>query len=349
MEVLINDIKSRIENTDKAGREGAIFTTNYNGQTKAIKLYHEEKRTDFTERKIMAFVDRFNCLDLNGIENYIAYPELAVFDSENNSFCGFLMKYFQDCLCLDEVKFDPLKNKYKHEKMDDAEAIDIIQKLFSYTKCLHKAGIVLGDVNPENILLEKNGFQPVIVDFDSAQIGTYYSNTNRTNYIDPAVHTEGQERNMYFIYTTDSDIFALAVIGYEFIVGANPFFFPTSDASGKGSATEWKKKHYLSMLDYFENNKNKTSKFEFDIFYSSTCKYIIERLRYLKKNHSNIYEYFTSVFVNNRREYYLKEDISAVRRIARRSNIEKKELIPQTKVDPDELRIFMGQFSISYE
>ena len=121
------------------------------------------------------------------------YPELPVYDSQLSS-SSFLMKYFNSHSNLFDNKYT-LIFSFRNEEINDDKAIAIISTLFAYLEVLHRAGFILGDINPDNILLDKS-FMPAIVDFDSAQLGTYYSNTKRQDYIDPSIALMVTEENI---------------------------------------------------------------------------------------------------------------------------------------------------------
>jgi len=342
MNVIIKRNTYNLSETNFFGREGDIYTVDQMPE-KLVKIYVQEKCTSYTERKVTAIINRFRNLDLRGIEKYIAFPEVPVYRAANQHFCGFLMKNFCNCSKLLNNRFDLKTFKYKEQIINDSKAVSIIEMLFSYLELLHRMGFVLGDVNPENILIDKNKYMPYIVDIDSVQLGTYYSNTKREQYIDPQVRVDGFGRKKYFIYNTDSDIYALTVVCYEFIIGIHPYFFQTTEPTD----TEFKKKKSLSFLDYFENNISKTRSYDFKVFTNPASQLAEKRLNEIKEKYPALFEYFCNTFLSGNRSYFgnnkleinpsgLKED----------SNSFISELLPQSKSDPDELELFLEQFKI---
>lgn len=342
MNVLIKNKNYTLQEIGKFGREGEIYSVIISPDTKLVKLYDTDRRTAFIQRKVTAIINKFRYIDLGGVENFIAYPELPVYDSQTKQFCGFLMKYFNSHSNLFDNKYDLNLSSFRNEEINDDKAIAIISTLFAYLEVLHRAGFILGDINPDNILLDKS-FMPAIVDFDSAQLGTYYSNTKRQDYIDPSVRIDGYGRKKYFIYTTDSDIYAMAIVCYEFMVGIHPYFFQTSIPTD----TEYKKKNALSLIDYLENNTSKTNRFNFEIFVNPAYNASKDRLKEIKINHNNLYQFFKTVFSEGGRYYFGNKKYDIASKSSTEYDSAVANLIPQSKEDPEELEMFMKHFKIS--
>lgn len=344
MKVLINNKSYELAEPIKFGGEGDIYTIEIGGEKKCIKIYYPEKRTPFNEKKIYILINKFKRISFGGIENYLGFPELPVYDS-SRKFCGFMMKYFNNHTQISELKFSNNNFNYGNDKIYKDEIIfKLCDNLFYYLKILHKAGIILGDVNPANILIDKNNLTPCIVDFDSVQVGSFYSNSNKKEYIDPSVRIDGNGKNKYFIYTTDSDIYSLAVIFYELIIGPNPHYYQTTDARD----TYYKKSIDLSFLDYFINNKSKIEKHSLELEHNANITAFNERLQYIKEYYPNVFSYLKSIFSEGKRFYFYYK-------LNRPVNIHKKdgvlefkeiELVTQSKEDPEELDLFMKQFEL---
>ncbi|MBX3008044.1 MAG: hypothetical protein KF816_08465 [Melioribacteraceae bacterium] len=345
MKVTINNAEYLLNDTNKYGGEGDIYTVNFNGEMKCVKIYDYSKRTPFNERKIISLISRLKRINLGGIEDNIAYPEYPVYDSKTKRFCGFVMKYFNNHMMILDLKYSNNNYSYGDTNINDIDILKLVDNLFFYLRILHKVGFVLGDVNPENILIDKTSLLPAFVDFDSVQVGSFFSNTKRNDYIDPSVKTDGYGRSRHFIYTTDSDIFSMSIIAYELILGTKPHFFQTSNPT----ETNFKKKIGLSLLDYYMENFDKINDYSLNIEKNNFYKIIYERLNYLKNHHSSIFNFFKGIFTEGKRYYYYYQQIRTINIQKRHGiiDISETELISQSKADPDELEIFMKQFNIS--
>ena len=345
MNIKIKSKNYTVVETGKGGREGEIYTILNFDDSKAVKIYEEEKRTPQTQRKVSAFINKFRNINLGGVEKFVAYPELQIYDSETRQYLGFLMKYFNNHLPFFQNSYDLNQKSFKNTSIDDDIAEGIISTLFAYLEVLHKAGIILGDINPENILLVEN-FMPAIVDFDSAQLGTFYSSMHRIKYIDPSVRIDGVGRNKHFVYTIDSDIYAMAIVCYEFIIGIHPYFFQTTVATD----TDYKKRNGICFIDFLENNKEKTNEFDFDIVKNPAFEATKERLNEINTYKPDLYNFFKMIFSNDERYYFgkIRFYINKRKIVDEHDNLN-IELLPQSKEDPVELEVFMNQFNIKFE
>ncbi|MBL8080454.1 MAG: serine/threonine protein kinase [Anaerolineales bacterium] len=347
MKILIKNQEYELQDIGKFGREGEIYSIKGYSSSKLAKIYDDERRTAYTERKVTAIINKFRSLHWGGLEDFVAFPEFPIYEAESRKFCGFLMKNFSVHSDLFDNRYDLRRSVFKNEKLDDSMAVSVVVTLFTFLQALHKAGFILGDINPDNILLEAESFVPVLIDFDSIQLGTFYSNTNRQAYIDTSVRADGYGSKRHFIYTTDSDIYALAIVCYEFIIGIHPYFFQTSIPTD----TEFKKARELSMLDYVENNVSKTSGFGFNIFENPAYWAALHRLQKIKDSHKELYKFFREVFVENRRKYFSTKESKyyklGTKEIDLEDDVQAGDLLPTTKEDPDELELFMKQFGLS--
>lgn len=343
MKVIINNKEYSLTDINKFGGEGDLYTVNYLGETKCVKIYNPEKRTPFNEKKIYILINKFKRISFGGIENYLGYPELPVYDTSRN-FCGFMMKYFGNHSQISELKFSNNHFNYGNTELSDDAVFKLCDNLFFYLKILHKAGIILGDVNPENILIDKANFNPCVVDFDSVQVGSFYSSSNRKEYIDPSVRVDGNGKHRYFIYTTDSDIYSLATIFYELVVGPKPHFYTTTDPTD----TFYKKSIDLSFLDFYLDNTDKIKKHSYQLQEDKDFVAYKERLQYLQEYYPNIFSYLKSIFSEGKRYYFYYKQNRPVNIHKKDGVLEFKEveLITQSKEDPEELELFMKQFNL---
>ncbi len=324
------------------GGEGEVYMINYDGENRCVKIYHPDKRTAFVERKVLTLINKFQMMDLGVIGQQIAYPELPVYESGSNKFCGFLMKYFQTPKRLIEFTYSKVDEKFGESQLSEKDAIQIVDDLFYKLKILHRVGLVIGDLNPENILIDPDNYSSFLVDVDSFQIGSYYSNSRRKDYFDPSVKIDGYGKAKYFIYSIHSDIYSMSTIAYEFLVGSNPHYFSTLTPSD----TYFKKQKDLSLLDYFVGNKNKA--YADEILFKDEMYYLhIARLNYLKENSFDFFLFLKAIFSEGKRYYYGKERKEI--KIQKRKGLltlKESELIPQEKEDPEVLELFLNQYQL---
>ena len=108
--------------------------------------------------------------------------------------------------------------------LDQASALDILGHVCGGLEAAHRAGVVHGDLKPENIMLPLDGGPPKIVDF----IGLRRVEPDGTIIGTPAYMAPEQLRGDP--PCVPSDIFSLGVMAFEMLTGRLPF--------GRGTAGE---------------------------------------------------------------------------------------------------------------
>ena len=206
----------------------------------------------------------------------------------------------------------------------------------------------MGDINPGNILFNVRTKKPVIVDIDSAQIGNFRSVAKTDDYFDPNVEIDIHDDESYYSYTTDSDIFGMTALSFEFVTGLNPFDVATqSELTLEQNITRGN-----SYIKY--HNLIKRGNKVFEIENDEGCQYCCARLDHLLEHHPKLYHHFASVLVYKKREYFLAPNFWKVRsgkRTVRRkkwSDYRGNKHIPKArKNDPAELNHFMNTYNIN--
>ena len=344
MEVILNKKIVKLQQTEMFGTEGEIFILADRGKTKCVKIYEPYKRTPYLEKKVLSLIQKFSQLSLGKVDSQIAFPEALVYDTKSRKFCGYVMKYFENHQQISKFSYDFNTFSYGESQRDDDFFISIVDLLFAYLKTLHKAGIILGDINPQNILISKKGI-PALVDIDSAQIGTFHSSSQRKDYKDPKVQTDGFGTNKYFVYSSDSDIFSMGIIAYELIVGANPFYYQTSPISD----SYYKKEQDISLLDYIFNTQTKSTMNNYKIIKNNFYYATMQRLFNLTEQYPKFTNHLKETFIHSKRAYFSlidREDFQiSFKKFKHIKSVE--NVIVSSKSDPEELTHFMEQYKIS--
>jgi len=181
------------------GGEGRVMDI---GRGRAAKLYHDDNPP--------ITPDRFKSLFLLDPSTFTRPLEL-LFNSKKQ-IVGFIM----DMLSND---YFPLYSAYsnnfcKRHGVDEKIKIKIVKKLISSVDYAHKKNIVIGDLNPFNIMINDTGVTSFI-DVDSYQTpGTQHSGKLLDDIRD----------HLYMGHiNNESDYFALAVITFNFLTNMHPF------------------------------------------------------------------------------------------------------------------------------
>lgn len=166
-------MKYELDKELKSGGEGIVYTIKGKPHSVA-KIYKKERISDpqlheATKNKILAMLDMHFDPKLNG-RVVVAWPEDCLFDS-SGFFAGFVMPKIENMKSLiwasrpsDRAILWP--NGYRWHY-----SVAIAFNLALTIEHIHKAGIIVGDMNTNNILIDEKG-NVTLIDADSFNVTT---------------------------------------------------------------------------------------------------------------------------------------------------------------------------------
>ena len=199
-----------------AGGEAAIYSTN---TPYVAKVYKEENNTRRKCEKIRLMLSKnIKC-------EGICYPVAELYNA-NDEFIGFMMpsakgKELQRGIFLAKPLF--MKNFPGWKKKDTVQlCITILQKI----KYLHDRNIIMGDINPANILVV-SPTEVYFVDTDSYQVEDFPCPVGTVNYTAPEIQ---RKRFSEFLRTMGNENFAVATLLFMIMLPGKP---PYSQQGGE--------------------------------------------------------------------------------------------------------------------
>ncbi|HEY9672515.1 MAG TPA: hypothetical protein V6D11_13795 [Waterburya sp.] len=200
--------------------EGEVWQTNYSGYL--AKIYHSFEFERIEKLKVMV---THPPKDPNAHLNHIslAWPQ-ELLKSSNNSILGFLMPAIAGSKELLDI-YSAKRRKQLHLEVDWKFLHTTALNIASIIEAIHAEGYVLGDIKPQNILVNNRAL-PSIIDTDSFQVrhpntGQVYRCLVGSEGFTP-VELMGQD----FRTTNQTEVhdyFRLAVIIYLLLFGDKPF------------------------------------------------------------------------------------------------------------------------------
>jgi len=183
------------------GGEGAVVTLP-NTPGYVAKIYHVGIKPISKEK--------FTVLEKLD-ENYFVKPKSLLFNSKNKV-AGFIMEYLDQSFFQISTIFS--KQFCKQNKIDGKIKRKMLEKLISAVKYAHDNNIIIGDLNPYNIMVNKAG---VIKFIDVDSYGTMANPHNGIMLEDI--------RDFYYQgrVTFNSDFFALGVLTFNMLSFTHPF------------------------------------------------------------------------------------------------------------------------------
>lgn len=198
----------RLVKAGKSGGEGMIYQTDI--PNVVAKIYKQGKldKAKYNKLKLM-MTKSINC-------SGVCFP-IALLYNNQNEFVGFLMnkaegKELQKCLFIPQL----LKKNFPNWKKKDTVQLCItILKKFKY---LHDRNIILGDINPNNILVV-SPTEVYFVDTDSYQIEGYPCPVGTINYTAPEIQKKKFET---FLRSMGNEQFAVATLLFMIMLPGKP-------------------------------------------------------------------------------------------------------------------------------
>lgn len=201
------------------GGEGQVFKT-VGGHV--AKIFGEEQNLSLVEGKVRLMIK--SGLSFQGI----CFPKQLLENAEGE-FQGYLMDPAEG-VELQVSIFQPKLLAKKFPSWTRVELCQLCLKLIEIFEYLHNNGVIVGDINPQNILVTED-LKVFIVDTDSFQIGGKPCPVGTTHFTAPEIQGEKFES---FLRTEKHEYFAVATLLFMmFLPGKSPYSF-----QGGGSVKE---------------------------------------------------------------------------------------------------------------
>lgn len=195
----------------RTGGEGAVYLTDTDF---ICKIYKQDKLTKFRKEKIELLI-RHSIKVKN-----VCLPECIVYNNFNE-FIGYLMPQASGSEIKTSIFIPPLF-KQKFPTWDRLHLAKTALNILKKVEKLHQYNIILGDINPSNILLN-NENDIYFIDTDSFQIDGYPCGVGMVPYTRKIHH--GKKYTEY-LRTKEDDIFAVTTLVFQLMLpGKLPYSF----------------------------------------------------------------------------------------------------------------------------
>lgn len=307
MDITIENSKDKItldkSNYLSAGGEGEIYTL---PSQILVKIYHDDQITSSRQQKVLELCSKYVTYRSLFNQEQFAFPQvpasrLSPGEIGDSEIVGFAMSDLGRHPQLDSIGFD--EHEFKKDDgrcLTDDTAISLIYDLYDSLHKLHTSHLVLGDLNPSNILYNFDTSKPCCIDVDSASFGKFHCIAHSDNYVDPLVEEAGKNAAGLYKFTTLSDCYALAVIAYELFVGSHPFWFRSKD----GMNVPDRKRKRIALMGHLEDS-DFLVRMGSNLLDHQQNTLLLERLRVLKSKDHRLYQYLFDTLIRDRRENLL--------------------------------------------
>ncbi len=222
------------------GGEGSVYLTDTG---LVCKIYKKEKLTNIKKEKIELMLS--NKIEYEGI----CWPVGKAYNKKRQ-FVGYLMNKAEGRELQKSVFIKPLLKKY-FPHWTKRNLLELILTILDKIKYLHDRNVIIGDINPLNILV-KSETEVYFVDTDSYQIEQYPCPVGTVNYTPPEL--QGKDYKT-FLRTIENEYFALSTLMFMILFPGKP---PYSRRGGSDPATNIKDTNF--SYPYGQNRKKKLRK-----------------------------------------------------------------------------------------
>lgn len=278
-----------------SGGEGKIYETN----TQYIaKIYNKITKRKYEKLQLLF---RKN-LSYSGI----CFPKEPLYN-DRNEFVGFLMNPAKGKELRRSVFMKPLMFQYfpDWKKKDTVQLSITILKAIRY---LHNNGIIIGDINPSNILVE-SPLSVWFVDADSFQVDDFPCPVGTVPFTPPELQNN-QKKYSEYLRTVGNENFAIATLLFMIML---PGKTPYSQQGGEDQATNIVKMDFSYPLGENSNKKTPDGPWRFmwshlsykikDAFYNTfraEGKYSTERTRLSVNDWLSLFEEYYELLTSGK-------------------------------------------------
>ncbi|MBK5399434.1 hypothetical protein JFU47_22390 [Pseudomonas sp. TH39(2020)] len=203
-----------------AGGEGTIYAVA--GTREVCKIYHPDNLTTRRREKIELMVTRR--IDAPGI----CWPTELVFNAKEE-FVGYVMPRAQGKTLTTSVFLKPLLMK-NFPTWTRRDLVNVAIAFLKQVQYLHSLNIIIGDINPMNLLVTPDSNQVWIVDTDSFQIGHFPCEVGTVPFTAPEI--QGEKYGNY-LRSKNHELFAVATMLFMILLPGKP---PYSQQGGGTAA-----------------------------------------------------------------------------------------------------------------
>lgn len=226
------------------GGEGTVYKV-VNRPDLAAKIYLSNKYVSGTrnrndmDRKIQTMLDLPILSRVDKLLR-IAWPQDILYD-QNGMMVGYIMPYIAAKYKIFNVSRETERNKIFPD-YNWKNAVQIAYNLAWIVHHIHSYGIVIGDMNPQNIMIDETGCV-MLIDTDSFYVKnsktgeSFPCEVGLADILAPELQMSGDLTKSTSKFTESSDDFSLAIHLFRLLMNNYDPFNCVNSSSGKGSTS----------------------------------------------------------------------------------------------------------------
>ena len=208
LQVQLADRTIRLSNNRVIGVGGEATVFEHNGE--ALKVYTQPSAE--RDRKLRAMLGR-----TSGLPALVIAPQQLLTDPSSGDVVGFTMQLLGPGFT--EVRQLASKKYRTQSGLTARDVARLFLKAHATLSAVHRAGMVVGDLNDLNLLFKDEDMW--FIDVDSFQFDGYPCAVGTEVFIDPVLY--GVDLSMKPAFTTDTDWYAFAVLLFKSLLLSHPY------------------------------------------------------------------------------------------------------------------------------
>jgi|TARA_B100001971_G_scaffold175939_1_gene169778 rRNA-processing protein FCF1/tRNA A-37 threonylcarbamoyl transferase component Bud32 len=239
-------VRLKLKEKIASGGEGIIYSVT---NTEVCKIYKKEKVDELRIQKLKLMTS-----------NQISYPRIcwpkSIVYNINREPVGYLMNK-ADGNELQRTVFLPQLLKIHLSKWEKNDLVNVCIGILHKIIKLHQCNVVMGDINPMNILVTPNS-DTFFVDTDSYQVEQYPCPVGQVNFTAPEIQGKNFKT---FLRTVENENFAIATLLFMILLPGKP---PYSHQGGTSPSANIKKRKFTYPFSYIDEKGNSVRDFNYE-------------------------------------------------------------------------------------
>ncbi|MGA7935359.1 MAG: hypothetical protein WCA35_17550 [Kovacikia sp.] len=225
MDVYVNGKKIRADPKRAIGKGGEADVFDI-GQGKALKLFKQPTHADYRglPNEQQAARDRLQIQQQKlpqfprNLPSRVIAPEELAKDKASQIILGYTMPFLNGT----EILLRYGERSFRQSGVSQQRVVQIFQDLHNTVSKLHFAGVVIGDFNDLNVLVQ--GTEAYLIDTDSFQFGAFPCKMFTTRFVDPLLcDRQATQPLLQKSHNSDSDWYAFAVMLMQCLLFVDPY------------------------------------------------------------------------------------------------------------------------------
>lgn len=199
------------------------------------RVFRAQLGCDFVAVKLLRHASQAKLVALQSLEPscraVATLPVHLLFDGAGSQVVGYAMRCIDPAKSISAARLFNFQEICQLEHYSWADAVLFAKRLAEAVASLHRLGVVIGDLNPENVFFERSGeaslgsWRAIVIDTDSFQLTDGHGSRHLCPVARPA-YTAPELVGTDFSACwrqTSSDNFALAVLIYQLLLHDHPY------------------------------------------------------------------------------------------------------------------------------